>query len=248
MGIPVGIPIGRPAAFASASRTRARTYRSLRGYVRTGGYYGRFSRASGNELKFYDENKGATAVYNGAGTAYLESSMNNIPEGTGQSERLGRKCTVTAAFVRGTLTLVGATAASRNSAKCRLVLLLDKQCNGAAISGTFGNNTGAAFELDDINSFRNLENSSRFKVLYDKVHTLTADGATASGAAFTFGDVKKNFMINLPRLNIPLEFSGATGGITEIRSNNLVMVAISDATANTDLTCEYISRIRYKDN
>lgn len=242
----------RGRAYAAKSRSykaRSAFLGRQRGYLRRAGYWGRFSRAAGNELKFYDENKGSTTVYNtAAGTAYLESSMNNIPEGTGQSERLGRKCTVTQAFVRGTITLAAATAAARNSAKCRVVLVWDKQCNGAAVANAFGANTGAPFEIDDINSFRNLENSSRFTILYDKTHTLVADGAASTAGAYTFGAVDRNFQISLPKLNIPLEFSGATGGIAEIRSNNLVMMAISDATTAADVSIKYISRLRYKDN
>lgn len=125
------------------------------------------------------------------------------------------------------------------------MVVWDKQCNGA--TATVDGAGGPMETASNINSFRNLENSSRFVLLHDKTYNLNAYGAASTAGTFAFAEVKKNFSINLPKLNIPLEFSGATGGLTEIRSNNLLTIAITDEGTNAP-TVEYISRIRYKDN
>jgi len=231
----MGPNLARAAAAAKSSAAKARAYITSRqrGYVRKGGYYGRFSRAAGNELKFYDETKSATATT--LTGAVLESSMNNIPEGTGQSERLGRKCTVTQIQVRGMVHSEGPL-----PQRVRFVIAHDKQCNGATATWSGGD---GPFEGTTVDSFRNLENSSRFRILYDKTW---AFNQTANPGSY----IEKNFSAYI-KCNLPLEFSGATGGLTEIRSNNLVTFAISEyntGTGEAAPTIEYHSRLRYKDN
>lgn len=233
-------PARRAAAFTSAYKARGAITRAQRGYVRKAGYYGRFNRAAGNELKFYDETVGASVITTGGVT---DTSMNNIPEGTGQSERLGRKCTVTSVHVRGTILLPAQTAATSTSNRVRVSIVWDKQCNGAPATWA---GAGGPYESNSVDSFRNLENSSRFVVLATKLITLNAMGATASGAAYTFNEVTKPFEFNL-KINIPLEFSGATGGLSEVRSNNLFICSASEDTGTVS-TIQYQSRLRYKDN
>ena len=101
-------------------------------------------------------------------------------------------------------------------------------------------------EAATVDSFRNLENSNRFHILYDKTWAVTQQAGATSSTYF----VEKNFQAYI-KCNIPLEFSGATGGLSEIRSNNLLTLAISEYDSGggeTAPTVEYHSRLRYKDN
>lgn len=231
------------AAKSSARGARNKVVGAARGYLRTGGYYGRFTKPTGTELKFFEVNKTFTAAPSAG--VILSDSLHKIADGTGQSERLGRKLTVAQVHINGTIVQQGATNNGQNTAKIRIMVVLDKQCNGATATVT---GTGGPLETADVNSFRNLENSSRFKVLADKTMMMVQTGAAENaGVGYLFGESKRGFKINLPRLNIPVEFSGTTGALTEIRSNNIFVMALSDENTNTP-QIQYIARIRFRDN
>lgn len=235
MGIPVGVPVRRSFAKSSASRARSRTLRSLRGYTRTSGYYGRFA-GTGTELKFFDTSKALTTV--AATGTILDDSLNHIAQGTGESDRIGRKCTLKSINLHGLLQLPAATAAVNTDDVVRFIVFLDKQCNGAAAGVT------DILETNDFFSFNNLANKSRFRILCDKKLTINAQGATATAGAYTYGEQRKGFNLYL-RCNLPLEFDNTTGAITELRSNNIGVLAISNqGTARI----QYTSRVRYADN
>lgn len=93
-------------------------------------------------------------------------------------------------------------------------------------------------ENDGVSTFRNLENSSRFHVLQDKTYKIDTQSTVSS----------HHFEMAMPKLNIPLEFSGATGAIAEIRSNNLALLCVHDDLTGGIPSLEYNCRIRYKDN
>lgn len=230
-----GLSGRRSTALTSARGSRSGALRSLRGYVRTAGFYGRFA-GTGTELKFFDGTGSAGSVSNAG--VIDEDSLNEIVQGAGESQRLGRKCTIKSLHIKGDVTLPPQTAASTSSDRLRFIVYLDKQTNGSAAAVT------DILEAANINSYLNLANKGRFRILSDKMHTLVAHGATASGAAYTFGEVAKAFNLNL-KLNVPLEFDGATGAITELRSNNIGVLLISHGgIASTS----YRWRVRYADN
>lgn len=208
------------------------------GFTRTAGYYGRYARASGvgTELKFFD-GANSTASVSATG-AILEDSLNEIAQGAGESNRVGRKCTLKSIHLRGEFTLPAQTSATTSSERVRFIVYLDKQCNGATAAVT------DILESGNQDSFLNLANKSRFRILGERTCALNAHGATATAGAYTFGEVVKNFKMNL-KCNLPLEFDGATGAITELRSNNIRVLAISDSAV---ATCVFRWRVRYADN
>ena len=120
----------------------------------------------------------------------------------------------------------------------RIVVYWDKQCNGAAATAAqlFDSNGNT-----NITAFRNLENVGRFRILYDKVHTMSSLGEVAGTA---IPRVKQFNMYK--KVNIPLDFSGATGAIAEIRSNNVGVLVFSQNTA-ANVVMSYIARVRYTD-
>ncbi len=177
-------------------------------------YYGAYASRSG-ELKFHDVDLD-DAIISGAGN--ITDSINKIAQGVTENTRVGRKCTLKSVLWRYQLAvdeaIDGATPAQSDS--IRVILYLDKQANGATAAVT------DILESDDFQSFRNLANSGRFTILMDRVHTLNYVTLTSTQNADTFDSsqmlVDKQFY---KKCNIPLEFSGTAGAITEIRSNNL---------------------------
>ncbi len=235
---------------------RRRSFR--RGYDRVGGYYGRYNRPSKYrrvEKKFYDftlTEPSLTANFEFmdktlGGPTVTSQTLNDIKQGTAEEERIGRKCTIKNINMRLSFTFLDNEVASLLAADSadetlRIVLVLDKQTNGALAP------TLDIFDTDVFNSFRNLANIGRFQFLYDKLMTCnTSVIAAGNGTANDSARVRKEFRINISKkVNIPIEFDSTTGGIIEMRSNNLLLIVGSRVGGRMQMlasTC----RLRFSD-
>jgi hypothetical protein len=89
----------------------------------------------------------------------------------------------------------------------------------------------------DVYAFRNLQNSSRFAILYDKTYSINCGG----GISTSFGENVKGLKINI-KCNIPIEYNASTPAITDLNSNNIGILGVSrDGIADT----AYNVRIRF---
>jgi len=105
-----------------------------------------------------------------------------------------------------------------------MYIILDTQCNGAAAAAA------DVYVGSPIVTHINLANSSRFRIIksWDHVWNPMAGVTTAY--------INTTKYINFyKKCNIPLQFSAATGAITEIRTNNLFLLAGASAAAIDDL-------------
>lgn len=218
--------------------TRTKTKRFIPGVDRTGGFYGRYSGRSG-ELKFHDVDLD-DAVVATDGSA-VTASINLIAQGITESTRVGRKCTIRSINwkFRVDMPEVNDVTTPNTAEEIRVILYLDKQCNGATIADT------DLLETPSVQSFRNLANSSRFQVLLDKLvvlnwRTLASESATNYDQAEVI--TEHTFY---KKCNIPLEFDSTVGAITEIRSNNLGVLLISKSGTGGFLSK---IRLRFSDN
>ncbi len=200
--------------------------RGVAGFQRTSGFYGRYGPGvpGGGELKFHDVNLDDAAIDTG-GT--VTATVNIIPQDTTEKTRVGRKCTIKSIGWRYRMNLAeqDAVATPANADVVRVIMFLDKQANGA---------TAAVLDLletADFQSFNNLANKSRFRVLHDAMYdlnyvTLASDnaGVVSQAGLNRSGEFFK-------KCNIPIEFddSATTGAIGTIRSNNLGVLLISSA-------------------
>lgn len=207
------------------------------GYNRRTGYYARNkARRFGGlslrrvESKFYDVVLSDTTIGApgqfftkvSAGPEVLTFSLNDIPQGTGESQRIGRKCTITKIHMRLNFEFLAVETpdlvqASNAHETIRFMLIWDKQCNGTA---------GASLDVVETNvynSYRNLANSKRFVILYDMLRTFnTTAVAEGNGTTKASRRVIRDYQVNVTKkLWIPIEFDGTTGDITEIKSNNI---------------------------
>ncbi len=202
-----------------------------RGYARLGGYYGRFrgrpSSASG-EWKFHDGEVNQLAV---ATAGNVTITINIIPQGVTESTRVGRKCTVRSIGWRYNITLHPQVLMLSTSDSVRVLMLLDKQANGGGIA------VGDLLESANYQSFNNLSNSGRFRVLHDVTHSLKAQSAIAGPDT---GEDTVNYSF-FKKCVVPIEFSGVNGVMGEIRSNNLAVILISHSGL-----CEFDSKFRLR--
>jgi len=206
-----------------------------RGYLRTGGYYGRFRgrrASSGGELKFVDTALAST-IATIAGV--VNPNLVVVPQNDTESGRIGRRITVKSIWFKGNLEI--ATSASVTSADdmVRLIVVQDQQANGAAFT------VAQVLEGSTYNSFKNLENERRFRILSDQ--TFAVNAMSSFAAATCERNIKWHKYI---KCNIPIDYdaTAATGAIATQRSNSIAVLMISQQQV-TNVT--YNCRIRYSD-
>lgn len=224
----------------AAKPVYAKRRRTGAGYVRTVGFYGRFrgrSAGAGGEQKFFDTTF-AEATVASAG-AITNPSLNLIPQGVTESTRVGRKCVIKKIHFKGELKMPSSATSTLTADRLRVIVFIDKQANGAAAT------VASILETASIDSFRNLAESGRFLILHDKTSDLNSgSGAGNTAAGVLWGETKRTWRLN-KTCNLPIEFSSTTGVITEIRSNNIGVLAISEAGL---ATLQYTCRVRFSDS
>lgn len=190
-------------------------------FNRTGGYYGRFGNAARErgyvpELKFLDTN--LSFLIDSTPEIPATGQLALIPQGDTESTRDGRQCTIQSIQIKADLTFTPGVAATA-SMNSILILVQDTQCNGAATTA------GAVYNGGDVNlsyTAINLSNSKRFRVLKRWKHSWNPP-AGATGAYNTMTRSIDYFK----KCNIPMEYSGTSGAIGEIKSNNIFLLAQS---------------------
>jgi hypothetical protein len=222
------------------------------GYVRRSGVYGRFGRrykggrviATPGEDKFLD---GVTGTWVVAGLAGINvwNSLNLIDQGTGECQMIGRIVHIKSVYIRTMIRLPDTINASLNQVPGRdtikLMIVLDRQANGT--SATYNN----VYEDPDINSLRDLENSKRFTIVKTMMKTI-ATTVNHDGTSYFHSEKRAilNCYVNLKK-GIKIEYSPQAGGnrvIGEVRSNNLLVMAIS---TNGIIQINGRFRVRYSD-
>lgn len=228
-------------------RYLARRRVPARGYLRTTGFYGRFQGLGGPELKFFDTSPAAAQV---AATGTITSNcLNIVPQADTESSRQGRLINIKSIYIKGAFILPTATSSTTATDDCRFILYQDMQANGAAATAALILAPDPSVAAVSIDSFRNLENVGRFKVLWDKLVSVTAPSsfAVAGATPTTIAPVATNRIIKYgTRCSIPITFdsTAATGALTTVRSNNLGILCVS---RNGLMFVEYNVRIRYSD-
>ncbi len=209
---------GRPETSAAVyvPRTRRRR-RAPRVFTP---FRGRYAKRFEGELKFHDVDlDDATITTAGAVT----DSINLIPQGVTEITRVGRKCTITRINWHFNIILPEVDDITDPSPGdiVRVIMYLDKQANGAAATAL------GILETDDYQSFNNLANSGRFRILMDRNYSIqyaSLASATAGNVSSAAAYIQDSFY---KKCNIPLEFDSTTGAVTEIRSNNLGVMLIT---------------------
>lgn len=205
----------------------------MKGVERIGGFYGRFSGPSG-ENKFFDT--ALSFLCDSTGEVPATGQLTLIPQGVTESTRVGRKCTLKSIQLR-LFANFDPGAGSVASTNIYIYVVQDTQCNGAAAAITdvlTSNVMGSALI--------NLANSQRF-VIHKRLVCTLQSGAGVTGA---YGNAAKTIDY-FKKVNIPIEFSSTTGAITEIRSNNLFLLAgasVGDDVTTITGNC----RLRFSDN
>ncbi|WP_445779478.1 hypothetical protein [Shewanella sp.] len=195
------------------------------------------------EKKWFDTSISATTL-DTTGTI-LSPSINLVDEGNNANQMAGRKIVVTRVQMRVILnnTSDADSLGNLNSSSIyRLVIALDKQCNGSTPSVL------ALFLNNNIRTFNNLAQSRRFQILKDE--TGNFEGMISYNSSVNnpiTPNTKKYFEIYL-KCFLPIMFedqAGANRALGEVISNNIFVCGFSD---NSNVSATYTCRIRYQDN
>jgi len=170
-----------------------------------------------------------------ATTANFSVSLNLVPQGAEDSERVGRRLLIKSINVRGVARLPETDTTGDGADILRYWLIHDKQANGAIPIA------GDIMSFVDFNGFNNKDNSLRFRTLATGMVPLNASAGFGNGTTNQWGERLQPFTI-YRKVSIPIEFSGTSGAITTIKSNNLFMFFISQTGL---ITVEFRCRIRY---
>lgn len=206
------------------------------GYTRQSGFYGRYARGAGPaEQKFFDTTLNFTV--DATGEVPATGQLTLIPQGVTESTRVGRKCVIKSVTIHAGAYLVPAATAT-SSGVVSMFLVLDKQCNGAAAANA------DVWSSGDLNiAMRNLANSSRFVVLKKWKF-----GINSQAGATTAYNNQSRPLDYYKKCNIPIEYSSTTGAITEIKSNNLFLMAGCNALLDDLVTISGTCRLRFSDS
>lgn len=196
---------------------RSRIINESEGIVVESHYYKKSKKVDG-ELKFIDQTLNLDPISSTGNVATLAL----VVQGVDEEERIGRKITFQSIQWNYRLLLDGVLelATPRDGEEVRCIIFVDKQANGI---GVMVDDILATTQFD---SFTNLHNEERFDIIYDVTHTLNYTGLTWNANGFSQSDVRIDTQISL-NVNVPIEYSGAAGVLSNVRSNNLKVLLIS---------------------
>lgn len=175
------------------------------------------------EYKFLDGSVAASIS-----TTPSVNYLTNIGQGDGESNRDGDSVKIKS--LQLAYTLSGNTSADATFVRC--IIGIDKLHSGTDVTAS-GGTDNSLLTNTDMTSQRDRDNSKRFIVLYDKVHSFSNNGPETY--------YKKIFK----KFNMKTQWDGTNG--TDRRVNHLFFIAYSDQATNTPtLAMRY--RTTYIDN
>lgn len=214
---------------------RARMAGGTRAPLRTGGFYGVYTRRGRDELKVVDTLVATANLTLTAGFALL----NGVGQGSDYTQRIGRRTIMKSIFVRFTLYPNVANSAPIGDF-ARVIVLYDCQSNAAAPVAADVLSVAA-----DYLSPLNLNNRDRFKILHDKIISMNPNVYTAG--ALTAGDPINKSWKFFKKINMETIFGGTNATVGSIQTGSIYLMYMS-AGATSYSTLAYNARIRFIDS
>lgn len=242
----------KPVRAYSRAGKRGRKYgRANMVNARTGGYLGK-------ELKFYDTSYNMSNIPQVPATASptgLEVDPNTVncisapAQGDGEENRDGNRIVIKSGFVEGNITLANTvgTTTPPESHFGFVAVVLDKQSNGAQLNSedVYHNQTAANDGADCL--LRNLQYSSRFRVLaVHKFRFSDIDFVRVGATNFDIASSSKHFRLAF-KGPIPVQFKGGAtaAGVSGVADNSIhVLAGVNSLQCDVGLT--YNARIRFQ--
>lgn len=233
----------------------SRVYRPT--YVRPG--YGAIGRTPGGavlgEMKYFDTelvNKTLPANNNWATATCDPATINNLCSptvGPGYNQRIGKEIKILKLKIRGNFILPPQESVAPGFTPCviRYGLFQDMQTNGTQATGNLVM-TPTSTQLGLANTFQNIDNFGRFKVLKDKICTLQDPNLAGSATDHDTNGKICNFKISLKfKQPIIVRFNNTNGGgVADIIDNSLHFYA-NGTSSSAPVQLNYLCRVCYKE-
>lgn len=191
------------------------------------------------EIKFFDTT--VSFAFDNTAEVPATGQWTLIPQGDTQSTRDGRLAKIVSIHFRGAVVGPIASQAAPTTPLLYLWVVQDKQANGAAAAVTDVFTSTAAQSC-----MINLNNSKRFRILHKEV----IDPATRGAAAYAASPTANVYFWPVEfykKANIMVDWDSTAGAITEIKSNNIFIIAGSASGASLDdvWTLDGVARLRF---
>ena len=174
-------------------------------------------------------------------------SISGVAQGDGPNTRDGRRYMVRHLLIKGKLTLIAKQNAATvpNDVTVRLVIFKDTQTNAAVPSP---NDVFDNYSVSPDLSFRNLEFTQRYKVMLDKLITITRETLSeASGPTWSCSQEIRNFKFYFKDINMLVNTVGTADTIGAIADNSLHVMCWCDDAVAQQVYLDYNVRIRFQD-
>lgn len=238
-------PVAASSSSSGGTYVRARLPRARKRNARVAGYLG-------IEKKFHDSHKTGTYVTQ-TWTRYNPSSgstdcVNAVAQGDGESQRDGKNYEMLSLHFKGRVKHDGEDAGTslvHGAHTIRIAIVLDTMTNGAALTAT------DVFKPVTANlnvfSFRNLEYSSRFRVLWDKTWVMNLETAGGNGTTVDAAPLIKYWKANIkiPKKYANVSTTGTTANVSAIQNNSIHVLAVGTEAGGSRLSLEYACRLRF---
>jgi hypothetical protein len=198
------------------------------------------------EKKFLDKTSNTTLSSLNIWVDLSPSGTISCPaEGNGAQERDGRVFFIHSVHIKGYVLIPRTTApltADIAGGSVRIVLVWDTQTNGAAV---VGNDVFEPNGADTSTRFRNLEHSSRFIILKDKLITFSPD-QDYDGTQWQIPEKRIPFKMNKTfKKPIKVRTSGTASDVASVTDNNLALIASQSVNSPLTPSVYWNSRIRF---
>lgn len=223
-------------------------YRPRRRNIRTAGFIG-------IEKKFLDCYASAVAIGAAAdcsgGEMQPEGGCTNCisapAQGDGESNRDGRRIIIKSVFVTGTVGPTGTISDQADVVAPPVVyvaLVLDTQANGATIVSEQVYTNPNDTSLVNAYPLRNLEYSSRYRVVAHKTLNLGPVSVGTDGANTNSEAAQTRPFVLSWNGNLPVTFTSTTADVANVSDNAFHIIAFATSTNHTPVI-SYNSRIRF---
>ncbi len=182
------------------------------------------------EKLFLDKVVAAAAI----DTTHLITTLNLMDVGSAVGQRNGRRAEMVSVYIRYCIQL-GAT---ETTSTVRLLLIYDKQANGAAITAP------DVLDANTPEAMLNMDNRERFDILWDKTFGMNITAADSGSGPNQHHVFLKKFV---KLRNREIIFSGTGGGIADIATGALYLMSLStEAVGATAPVGNFVTRLRYR--
>lgn len=193
------------------------------------------------EKKYFDSEKGETAITNGsttwAGGEYDPATANTLffPQtGDDINNREGRKVHVTGINIRGVILVPAQTnqTVADAASSVRIILVQDQQTNGNQLNAEDVINSGAATSSTAIHMFTNPASFGRFRILKDKTFTLQNPTTSFDGTNIEQSGLERLFHLKVNfKKPVVVHYNATNGGtVADVIDNSFHIIATTSAT------------------